>query len=109
MTSMDHFFPEVPGQAFQRSSLVNQVADTLRSSLHNGRLSEVLPGERPLSDFLQVSRPVLRAALGILKREGLVRTSEGRWIQNVGKIKKKVGEDRKKSVVLLSAVPLHEM
>lgn len=106
---MDQLSTVVPGQGFQRASLVDQVAGTLRGSLQKGQFPEVLPGERPLSDFLQVSRPVLRAALGVLRREGLLRISGGRWSQTVGHVKVKTAPSHKKTVVLLSAVQFHEM
>jgi len=66
----------------QRVSLVAQVADILREALRDGRWPHHLPGEHSLSDLLQVSRSTLRAALELLRREGLLRVSQGRrrWL-----------------------------
>lgn len=55
-----------------RVSVVQQVAETIRRALQEGAWRHSLPGERTLSDQLNVSRPTLRAALAVLEREGWV-------------------------------------
>ena len=54
----------------QRLSLVTQTAQSLRACIQAGHWKDYLPGERPLSSQLQVSRSTLRAALEKLAREG---------------------------------------
>lgn len=50
----------------------NQVATELRAALAQGRWTGWLPGERELGSTLQASRNTIRAALELLKAEGLV-------------------------------------
>jgi LacI family transcriptional regulator len=65
----------------QRPSLAKHVAETLRDGLERKLWQERLPGERDLSQQLNVSRPTLRAALAILEKEGYVRSGAGRrWV-----------------------------
>ncbi len=62
---------------FERVSLVGQVAQTLRGELAGGVWREWLPTERALCEQLRVSRRTLRAALIILKNEGLISSHVG--------------------------------
>src|SRR5262245_37923209 len=62
----------------QRASLANQVAEVLRRDLRGGAWDEFLPGENDLCDRFQVSRVTMRAALDVLRREGLIEVSQGR-------------------------------
>ncbi|MCX6992552.1 MAG: substrate-binding domain-containing protein [Kiritimatiellaeota bacterium] len=58
---------------FQRQSLVAQVAAGVASGLRAKEWRGRLPAERELCVRLGVSRPILRAALSILCRKGLLR------------------------------------
>ena len=57
---------EVP----KRLSLPSQVAAAIRKGIEENLWAKYLPGERRLSDLLQVSRPTVRAALHLLAKEG---------------------------------------
>lgn len=59
------------------SSLTAQVAAALREEIDRGVWSEWLPGERTLTEALQVSRKTLRKALAQLQREGRVEPVHG--------------------------------
>ena len=54
-----------------------QVADLLREQIAAGLWREWLPGERRLTETLQVSRKTLRKALAHLRREGLLKATHG--------------------------------
>lgn len=62
----------------RRTSLPLEVAAYLRKRLQRGDWALHLPGELELARELQVGRNTIRAALGILEKEGLLRTSSGR-------------------------------
>lgn len=64
-----------------RSSLVAEVTEILRRNLQRGEWSEYLPTESFLCDRFQVSRKTLRAALAVLRREGVIASSQGRRSQ----------------------------
>lgn len=61
-------------------SLYYKVAEVLREQIQSGRLrpGERLPSEEELCKLFRVSRTTLRAALGILASEGLIRREQGR-------------------------------
>ncbi len=59
------------------ASLTAQVAAALREEIDRGVWSEWLPGERTLTETLQVSRKTLRKALAQLQREGRVESVHG--------------------------------
>jgi LacI family transcriptional regulator len=61
----------------QRQSLEKQTADILRAQIAEGAWNEWLPGERALSEMLQVSRHTLRAALQQLREEGQIISTRG--------------------------------
>ncbi len=69
-----NFMPHLP----KHFSLVMSVADSLRQSLAEGEWREFLPGERDLCTLLQISRQTLKAALLILKRQGLIKIAHGK-------------------------------
>lgn len=60
-----------------RISLVDQTVVALRERLALGEWSAHLPGEIELAGLLLVGRNTVRAALGILEAEGLLRTTNG--------------------------------
>lgn len=53
-----------------RQSLIVQTAEAIRQGIREGLWREHLPGERQLAARLSVSRPTLRLALDVLRREG---------------------------------------
>ena len=93
----------------QRSSLVIQVADILRRGLKKGEWQDSLPGELPLCDRLQVSRPTLRAALDLLRREGLIQVSQGRRRGIIAKTNQISNRTKSKIVGFLSTEPLYDL
>ena len=60
-------------------SLADSVADRIRDEITSGIYSkgDKLPTERDLSERYGVSRPIVREAIGTLKRDGLVATRQG--------------------------------
>jgi DNA-binding LacI/PurR family transcriptional regulator len=62
---------------FQKSSLVEQVAEALRREIASGACRGWLPTERALCEQLRVSRRTLRCALEQLKKCGLVTAHVG--------------------------------
>ena len=62
----------------RRLSLVAQTVQCLREGMSSGHWTERLPGERELSEQLQVSRRTLRAALAELQRQGWLDASRRR-------------------------------
>jgi DNA-binding LacI/PurR family transcriptional regulator len=61
----------------QRQSLEKQTAAVLEEEIRRGTWRDLLPGERALCEMLQISRHTLRAALGQLHRDGLIRAEQG--------------------------------
>ncbi|CAN5814373.1 hypothetical protein BH11VER1_BH11VER1_40160 [soil metagenome] len=90
-----------------RPSLASQAAQVLREQLENGVWKNHLPGERTLSERLGVSRPTVRAALELLRREGWLEVSQGRAtrILQSGKSATTVISN----VALLTPIPLREL
>lgn len=74
-----HAMIEIP----TRDSLVAQTANTLRDGIKTGVWRNHLPGERVLCDRLQISRPTLRTALEALRKQGLIRVTQGKHRQIV--------------------------
>ncbi len=62
----------------KRLSLSSQAADALRKAIAGNAWPEFLPSERRLCQLLQVSRPTVRTALGLLAQEGLIEIHHGR-------------------------------
>lgn len=62
----------------QRLSLSAQAAESLRKAIARKVWSEFLPSERRLCDLLEVSRPTIRTALGLLAKEGIIEIHRGR-------------------------------
>jgi LacI family transcriptional regulator len=61
-----------------RSSLVSETVKALRHEIAAGRWQGFLPGERVLCSQWQISRPTLRAAVEVLRREKLLEVGQGR-------------------------------
>lgn len=55
-----------------KSPLSVQTAECLRQAINEQSFGPIIPPERVLSEQLEVSRPILREALGQLEREGLI-------------------------------------
>jgi len=65
---------EVP----RRLSLIAQTANAVRTGIATKVWVDFLPGERSLSEHLEVSRPTVRAALQVLAKEGVIQIRHGR-------------------------------
>lgn len=68
------------GDAISRApSLAGLVADRMRQEIVSGTyiVGDRLPTEKELAEKYAVSRPIIREALGTLKRDGLVATRQG--------------------------------
>jgi DNA-binding GntR family transcriptional regulator len=63
----------------EREAKYQQVADRLRGAIQSGELrpGEALPTEKQLAERYRVSRPTIRAALGLLRTEGLIDARQG--------------------------------
>lgn len=59
-------------------SLIVETAKALREGIASGQWQGNLPGERVLCNQWQVSRPTLRAAVDLLRREGWLEVGQGR-------------------------------
>ncbi len=94
---------EVP----KRHSLIDQVAESLRRSLHLPEWANGLPPERALCDRLQVSRLTLRAALHLLHREGRLKFSENRRKRVPVRHKGARRPSEPRVIAFLSAEPLY--
>lgn len=62
----------------KHGSLIAETVKSLREGIQSGFWTDFLPGERELSEFLQVSRPTLRSALKELQRMGWLSVSPRR-------------------------------
>jgi DNA-binding transcriptional MocR family regulator len=62
-----------------REAKYQQVADRLRGAIQSGDLrpGEALPTEKQLAERYGVSRPTIRAAVGLLRTEGLIDSRQG--------------------------------
>lgn len=69
---------------FRLRAFDEQVADNLREGILEGRLAGRLPPERELCRLMNVSRPILRRALHLLRDEGRLRIGRGRGAEVVG-------------------------
>jgi DNA-binding LacI/PurR family transcriptional regulator len=68
----------MPPSSLDRSPLYAQVADFLRDRIHRKLLPDPLPPERELAASFGISRPVIRQALAVLHRQGIVRIEHGK-------------------------------
>ncbi|SNT09055.1 GntR family transcriptional regulator, transcriptional repressor for pyruvate dehydrogenase complex [Tardiphaga sp. OK246] len=71
--------PEAPRPRGAAGSLVDKVYGELAQRIANGDYApdQKLPGEHELADMFDVSRPVLREALGRLREDGLITSRQG--------------------------------
>jgi hypothetical protein len=93
----------------QRHSLASQTADILREGIRLGMWHDRLPGERSLCEKYQISRNTLRAALGQLQRDKLIRAVQGSGNQILGRPQKSTGRLQSRDVGLLSPEPLERL
>src|ERR1043166_6845480 len=93
----------------RRTSLAEQTADILRNAIRQGEWTERLPGEHTLSERLKVSRTTLRAALGMLRREGLLDISQGQRVKIVARPERTDGAADTKVVGVVAGLPSHEL
>lgn len=91
----------------RRYSLATQAAASIREGILNGTWTDILPSERNLCRFLQISRPTLRAALEILRHDGLIRVRKRQNTQIVpaGLVARPPDAGQ---IVLLTSKPLHQ-
>jgi DNA-binding LacI/PurR family transcriptional regulator len=97
-------FPAIP----HRPSLIEHAAKTLRDALMLGTWGGHLPGERTLSEQLNVSRPTLRAALLLLGSEGWFKVEQGRR-RAIVTPPFKAGLRTPKTIALLSPLSLADL
>ncbi len=93
----------------QRRSLVVQVADVLLQDLRSGKWVGELPGENALAERLQVSRFTIRAALDMLRREGLISRVQGRPTLITAKARTLRQPASTRAIGFLSTEPLHAL
>lgn len=93
--------------AVSRDSLARRTLAVLEESLRSGRWGEVLPGERKLSETLQISRMTLRQALAELERRGWITSGRGKRRRILDPTLRETRPGR--SIVFLAPVPVHEM
>jgi DNA-binding LacI/PurR family transcriptional regulator len=91
----------------QRSSLVAETVNVMRRAIQTGMWRDHLPGERTLCAMWQISRPTLRSALDVLRREKLIEVGHGRRTRVLAKSSAR--RVKSLTVGLLSPEPLHEM
>ncbi len=89
---------------FQRRTLVEQIADSLRVAIRDGSVSGRLPPERELCRLLNASRPMVRQAIHRLRDEGLLRITQGHPAEIVETGAWSAAREKEKRVVLLFAV-----
>lgn len=93
----------------RRVSLVYQAAESIRAHLRAGHWAQRLPAERRLCQLLQVSRPTVRAALGELESEGVIRlVGRARRCAGAARLLSRRGR-RTRSIALLVPSPLQAM
>lgn len=91
----------------QRSSLVGETVNVMRRAIHSGMWRDHLPGERTLCEMWQISRPTLRSALDVLRREKLIEVGHGKRTRVLATTAPR--RVKTLTVGLLSPDPLHEM
>lgn len=93
----------------QRTSLVDQLVEILRTRLESGEWKTQVTGEHKLCKQLQVSRPTLRKALTVLAGEGWIRAERGLGWRVVAKPSARMAAvQRANKIGLLCFVSLNE-
>ncbi|MDB6140367.1 MAG: alanine racemase [Verrucomicrobiaceae bacterium] len=90
-----------------RPSLVVETIKTMRQAIETGLWQEFLPGERTLCAQWQISRPTLRAAMEVLRGEGVLDITHGRRSRLL--VKTSAQPPGSLTVCLLSPEPLGAM
>ncbi len=90
-----------------RPSLVTETVRLMHQAVEAGTWQDHLPGERTLCAQWQISRPTLRAAVEMLRREGLLEVAHGRRTRVLAR--HPASQPRSLTVGLLSPEPLHAM
>jgi LacI family transcriptional regulator len=98
-----------PTSIAQRTTLSEDVLRILRVHLYSGRWRGYLPGERTLSEELQVSRPTLRLALNVLEREGWLKVVHGRRRQILDIHPRQLPPARRNVIAVLSPQALESV
>jgi DNA-binding LacI/PurR family transcriptional regulator len=91
-----------------KPSLIRTTEQVIIRELMKGRWKTFLPGERTLSEMLQVSRSTLRIALQRLETEGYIHTEHGRRRRISLKVQKRPVESATR-IVMLSPIPLEKI
>lgn len=92
-----------------RISLVQQLELILKTGITQGRWKNILPGERRLSEELQVSRSSLRLALESLEQQGIVDNHQGKSRRLLALLPPHRTDVTNKRVCLLSPKPLWQL
>ena len=93
----------------ERFSLVTQLADILREGIFSGEWARRLPSTRELSEQLRVSRPTIRLALKLLRKEGCVNISHGRRTEIVLSSRRRKKLAKSNVIGFLSPIPLNNL
>ncbi|MDD2707767.1 MAG: substrate-binding domain-containing protein [Verrucomicrobiae bacterium] len=93
----------------KRESLAERTAASLRLHLQAGKWSGFLPTERELCKLSQVSRPIMRTALHLLQKEGLLQIWRRRPTLILPQKYTRTPVIHKKQAVILTWQPLHEI
>jgi DNA-binding LacI/PurR family transcriptional regulator len=93
----------------QRQSLVAQTAGFLQAQIERGEWREWLPSERALCELMQVSRNTLRAALGQMRKQGVVRPVHGSGNQIVAAAGARRTRRISQDVALLTPEPIERL
>jgi DNA-binding LacI/PurR family transcriptional regulator len=91
----------------RRSTLVSQVVEILRHDIDRGQQGGNLLSERMLCERFQVSRITVRAALDVLRREGLVAVAKGRRTRILPRRRLHEITRPSKVIALLAGMPYH--
>lgn len=93
---------------FARKSLVEQVADTLRVAIEEGKWTRYLPPERSLCRLIDASRPTMRRAIHLLQAEGRLRIIRGHPTEIIQRTVS-CAPVKEFKVVMLAGVSLHTL
>lgn len=94
--------------AIEQENLLLRVVDAIQASIHNGIYREYLPGERSLAGDLGVSRTIVRKALQILQKRGVIGIAQGKRTR-ILKYPRRAPRKRSKSVAVLAKCSMTQM